>query len=164
MQLAVCLMVAGRGVQRRNWLRVVEGIGLMTEYSMASFRLPRHIVPAVATTTAPTTVRPAPVREEAREEDVAGERASDYPWHVVLLDDDQHTYDYVIELLTEIFGYAPTKAFLMACKVDTWGRVIVATCHLELAEMRQEQIHTYGPDWRIPSCKGSMSAVLEPAR
>ena len=52
----------------------------------------------------------------------------------------------------------------MACEVDSRGRVIVATCHLERAEMHQQQIHTYGPDWRIPSCKGSMSAVLQQAR
>jgi ATP-dependent Clp protease adaptor protein ClpS len=138
----------------------------MTEQlAMALPGLPRYNLPVLnATTVAPAPVRPAPVREEKREEEPDGEYASDYPWHVVLLDDNQHTYDYVIEMLSGIFGYTLEKAFVMACEVDLRGRVIVATCHLELAEMRQEQIHTYGPDWRIPSCKGSMSAVLEPAR
>lgn len=89
---------------------------------------------------------------------------SDSPWHVVLLDDDDHTYDYVIEMLCSIFGYTIMKAYKMAVEVDNHKRVIVATCHLEVAEMRQEQIHEYGPDWRIPACKGSMSAVLEKAR
>lgn len=86
---------------------------------------------------------------------------SDRPWHVVLLDDDFHTYDYVIEMLRSIFGYSIEKAYGMAVEVDTRKRVIVATCHLEVAELRQEQIHDYGPDWRMAESLGSMSAVLE---
>jgi len=138
----------------------------MTEHlTMAAAGCPSPILAALSTPTgAPTPVLPAPVREEERVDETHEEHASDYPWHVVLLDDNQHTYEYVIEMLCHIFGYAPIKAFAMACEVDFRGRVIVATCHLEMAETRQEQIHTYGADWRIPSCKGSMSAVLEPAR
>src|SRR5262245_59959682 len=95
-------------------------------------------------------------------EEVSGEELlSDKPWHVVLLDDNMHTYDYVIEMLCKVFGYNVEKAFTMAVEVDTCKRVIVATCHLEIAEMRRQQIHEYGPDWRISGCKGSMSAVLE---
>ena len=101
---------------------------------------------------------------EVGSEEVAGEELlSDKPWHVVLLDDNMHTYDYVIEMLCKIFGYSVEMAFTMAVEVDTCKRVIVATCHLELAEMRRRQIHDYGPDWRVPGCKGSMSAVLEKA-
>ncbi len=86
---------------------------------------------------------------------------SDTPWNVVLLDDNMHTYDYVIEMLCSIFNYSVQKAFLMAVEVDNRKRVIVATCHIEKAEARQQQIHEYGADWRIPGCKGSMTAVLE---
>lgn len=86
---------------------------------------------------------------------------SDRPWHVVLLDDDHHTYDYVIEMLNAIFGYSVEKAFRMAVEVDTRKRVIVCTCHLEIAEMRRDQIHSYGADWRMDTSQGSMSAVLE---
>jgi ATP-dependent Clp protease adaptor protein ClpS len=37
------------------------------------------------------------------------------------------------------------------------------TCDRPAAEFARDQIHAYGPDWRMPKCKGSMSAVLEPA-
>ncbi|MBI4565515.1 MAG: ATP-dependent Clp protease adaptor ClpS [Planctomycetes bacterium] len=84
-------------------------------------------------------------------------------YHVVLLDDDHHTYEYVVEMLGKIFGYGVEKAFQMAREVDTTGRVIVWTGALEQAEFKRDQIHAYGPDWRIPRCKGSMSAILEPA-
>jgi ATP-dependent Clp protease adaptor protein ClpS len=84
-------------------------------------------------------------------------------WHVVLLDDDDHTYAYVIEMLGKLFGHSQETAYRMAREVDTTGRVIVATLVFERAEFKQQQIHAYGPDPRITHCRGSMRAVLEPA-
>lgn len=84
-------------------------------------------------------------------------------WHVVLLDDDDHTYAYVIEMLVRLFGHSPPAAYQMACEVDTTGRVIVFTAPYERAEFKQQQIHAYGADPRIARCAGSMRAVLEPA-
>jgi ATP-dependent Clp protease adaptor protein ClpS len=84
-------------------------------------------------------------------------------FHVILLDDNHHSYDYVIEMLMAIFGYDQERAYQMAVIVDTKKRVIVDTTYLERAELRRDQIHAYGPDWRIPGCKGSMSAIVEPA-
>lgn len=85
------------------------------------------------------------------------------PYNVVLLDDDDHSFEYVIQMLKTLFGYPPEKGYRMAVEVDTTGRVIVATTHLEHAELKRDQIHTFGPDPRIPRCKGSMSAIIEPA-
>ncbi len=101
----------------------------------------------------------APIKEIDASDD--HELRGDKPWNVVLLDDNMHTYDYVIEMLQSIFGFSLQKAFLLTLEVDTRKRVIVATCSFEKAEARQQQIHDYGPDWRIPACKGSMRAVLE---
>lgn len=85
------------------------------------------------------------------------------PYNVVLLDDDYHTYEYVIEMLQSLFGYSRQRAYQMAREVDTTGRVVVYTAHRELAELKRDQIHAWGRDWRISSCKGSMSAIIEPA-
>lgn len=85
------------------------------------------------------------------------------PYHVVLLDDDHHTYEYVIEMLCAVFGYSEEKAYGMAVIVDRAGRVVVCTTTKERAELKRDQIHAYGADWRIPTSKGSMSAVVEPA-
>jgi ATP-dependent Clp protease adaptor protein ClpS len=84
-------------------------------------------------------------------------------WNVILINDNDHTYDYVIEMLTSIFIYPIEKCFEMAKEVDKKGRVIVATCHKELAELRQEQIMDFGPDVRVADCAGSMKADIEPA-
>ena len=84
-------------------------------------------------------------------------------YHVVLLDDDEHTYDYVIEMLQRLLMMSQVEAFQHAVEVDTAGRTVVITCELPQAEFARDQIHAYGPDWRMPNCRGSMSAVVEPA-
>lgn len=85
------------------------------------------------------------------------------PFHVVLLDDDDHTYAYVIEMLGDVFAYSIDKALGMAEEVDASGRVIVLTTHREHAELKRDQILRYGADPRDDHCKGSMRAVIEPA-
>jgi ATP-dependent Clp protease adaptor protein ClpS len=84
-------------------------------------------------------------------------------FHVVLLDDDDHTYDYVIEMLGKLFLLPAEAAFRHAVEVDTTGRTIVMTCEREQAEFGRDQIHTYGADPRMERSKGSMSAIVEPA-
>ena len=84
-------------------------------------------------------------------------------YRVVLLDDDDHTYDYVIEMLQKIFIFPLDLAYRHAEEVDTCGRTVLITCELPEAEFGRDQIHAYGPDWRLPRSKGSMSAVVEPA-
>jgi ATP-dependent Clp protease adaptor protein ClpS len=85
------------------------------------------------------------------------------PYHVILLNDDDHTYQYVIYMLQKLFGHPPETGFKMAEEVDRTGRVIVDTTSRERAELKQEQIHGFGADPLIPRCKGSMTAVIEPA-
>jgi len=84
-------------------------------------------------------------------------------YHVILLNDEDHTYDYVVEMLQKIFGFTEARAFSHAVEVDTKGTTILLTCELEKAELKRDQIHAYGPDWRMPKSLGSMAAVVEPA-
>jgi ATP-dependent Clp protease adaptor protein ClpS len=92
------------------------------------------------------------------------EREQQVPlYHVVLLDDDDHTYDYVIEMLQAIFVFSRDQAYGHAVEVDSTGRTILITCELPQAEFGRDQIHAYGADWRLPRSKGSMRAVVEPA-
>jgi ATP-dependent Clp protease adaptor protein ClpS len=84
-------------------------------------------------------------------------------WNVVLLDDDAHTYEYVMKMLQTIFAMPVEKAFAMTEKVDAEGRCVLFTTHKEHAELKRDQVHAFGKDVLIASCAGSMSAVLEPA-
>jgi ATP-dependent Clp protease adaptor protein ClpS len=84
-------------------------------------------------------------------------------FHVVLLNDEEHSYEYVVEMLGKIFCVSPEMAFRHALEVDTTGRTIVMTCELPEAEFGRDQIHGYGADPRMPESQGSMTAVVEPA-
>jgi ATP-dependent Clp protease adaptor protein ClpS len=83
-------------------------------------------------------------------------------YHVILWNDDDHSYEYVIEMMQKLFSHAEQKGFLIAKEVDKQGKAICLTTTLEHAELKRDQIHAYGPDKHIPRCKGSMSATLEP--
>src|SRR5262247_2280330 len=84
-------------------------------------------------------------------------------YHVILLNDDDHTYDYVNEMLQKMFEFTECKSLSHAVEVDTKGTTILITCELEKAEHKRDLIHSYGPDWRLPRSLGSMAAVVEPA-
>src|SRR5260370_7903297 len=85
------------------------------------------------------------------------------PYNVVLLNDDDHTFHYVIVMLKQLFGYPEEKGYQMAEEVHTRGRVIVLTTTKEHAELKRDQIHAFGADpWSSKDCKGSMSATIEP--
>jgi ATP-dependent Clp protease adaptor protein ClpS len=85
------------------------------------------------------------------------------PYNVVLLDDEYHTFQYVIAMLKQLFGHPEEKGYQMALEVHTTGRVIVLTTTKEHAELKRDQIHAFGPDpWCSKNCEGSMSAVIEP--
>jgi ATP-dependent Clp protease adaptor protein ClpS len=100
---------------------------------------------------------PAPVIEAGAAVDVLP------PWQVILLNDDDHTYDYVIEMLMRLFGHEPERALACAEEVDRSGRVVVDTTTRERAELKRDQIHAYGADWRLPRSTGSMSSEIAPA-
>ncbi len=100
------------------------------------------------------------IQEETRQAD-REERVPLY--NVVLLDDNDHTYEYVIEMLQKLFIFTTDQAFRHAEEVDRTGRTVLMTCELPQAEFARDQIHAYGADWRLERSKGSMSAVVEPA-
>jgi len=85
------------------------------------------------------------------------------PYNLILIDDDAHTYTYVVEMLGAVLGFSKERAYLHACEVDAVGRTILITTSREHAELKQEQIHAYGPDPRSADCAGGMTSIVEPA-
>jgi ATP-dependent Clp protease adaptor protein ClpS len=84
-------------------------------------------------------------------------------YHVILHDDDQHTYEYVIAMLMRLFGKSQGQAFRHACEVDSAGVTIVETTTLERAELKRDQIRAFGRDPLLLNSRGSMCATIEPA-
>lgn len=83
-------------------------------------------------------------------------------YHVILWNDDDHTYSYVIRMMQELFGHSRQKGFQIAEQVDKQGRAVCLTTTKEHAELKQEQIQAFGADPGIPGCQGSMYATIEP--
>ena len=83
-------------------------------------------------------------------------------YHVILHDDDKHTYQYVIVMLMQLFGKSPERAFKHAEEVDDTGVTIVDTTSLERAELKRDQIRAFGSDPLIEKSPGGMYATIEP--
>ena len=86
------------------------------------------------------------------------------PFNVVLLDDQFHSYDYVIRMMRRLFNHSDSRALAIATAVDKHGRVVCLTTHKELAELKRDQILAFGRDEAIAACVGSMTAIIEPAQ
>ncbi|MFO0916251.1 MAG: ATP-dependent Clp protease adaptor ClpS [Pirellulales bacterium] len=84
-------------------------------------------------------------------------------YHVILWDDNDHSYPYVIRMLRQLFAHPFEKAYEMASHVDRNGRVTLLTTTKEHAELKRDQVSAFGPDQAIAHCKGSMYCTIEPA-
>jgi ATP-dependent Clp protease adaptor protein ClpS len=120
-----------------------------------SGRTPAKLYDAMSTAVAIPEIEEG-VRDKGQEE-------TERLYHVILLDDNDHTYEYVIEMLMEIFGFSEQKAYEHTVEVDTKGHSRLLTCSLEEAEAKRDRIHSYGADWRLPRSVGSMASLIEPA-
>ena len=84
-------------------------------------------------------------------------------YHVIILNDEEHSYEYVIEMLQFVFRISRDTAIRHTIEADTTGSSIVLTCGLAEAERKRDGVHAYGPDWRMPESRGSVAALVEPA-
>ena len=97
-------------------------------------------------------------------EDTGTDSQVEPPYHLILLDDDYHTYQYVIAMLHAVFGYSSREG--VRDRLRRWicqGQAIVMTASKDQVSLKQQQIHAYGADPRMETSAGSMSAVIEPA-
>ena len=85
-------------------------------------------------------------------------------YHVIILNDEEHSFDYVIEMLQAVFSFSYSTPLAHTMEADATGSSIVHTSGLEEAEGKRDQIHAYGPDWRMPDSRGSVAALVEPAQ
>jgi ATP-dependent Clp protease adaptor protein ClpS len=83
-------------------------------------------------------------------------------WNVIILNDDHHTVQYVVLMLMQLFGKSPEQGLKCAENIHLEGQCIVDVTSKERAELKQEQVHAYGPDPLVKNCAGSMTCVIEP--
>lgn len=83
-----------------------------------------------------TTAKPAPTTRTKRQPQ----------YSVIVLNDDLHTFDYVIEALCRICGHSAESAMRLAIEIDGKGMAAVWTGTMELAELKRDQIIGFGHD------------------
>ena len=112
-------------------------------------------------TTADPTISPD---EQAAKKPQRARKPKRQPrYHVILWNDDDHTYQYVVAMLRQLFGHPPATGLKLATEVDRTGKAVVLTTTLEHAELKRDQIHAFGKDVAVRQCAGSMSCSIEPA-
>jgi ATP-dependent Clp protease adaptor protein ClpS len=85
------------------------------------------------------------------------------PYNVVILNDEEHSFDYVIELLIKLFAHSIPTAEKLTLDIHLRGRAVVYTTHKEKAELKREQVVSYGADPRMAISKGPLGCYIEPA-
>ncbi|HEX6987105.1 MAG TPA: ATP-dependent Clp protease adaptor ClpS [Planctomycetaceae bacterium] len=69
------------------------------------------------------------------------------PRYVLIVEnDDQHTYPYVIEVLQKVCGHDRQRAYTLTNQVHFHGQAAVWIGPLEHAELKRDLIRGYGPD------------------
>ena len=108
----------------------------------------------------------ASVQERSAENRNSADRASQPrrqpKYHVILWNDDDYSFWYVIAIMKALFHHAAEKGYEIAKQVHTAGKAIVLTTTGEHAELTRDQIHAYGKDALVARCAGSMSSSIEP--
>jgi ATP-dependent Clp protease adaptor protein ClpS len=102
------------------------------------------------------------VPEQRPDQEQQKKRKRQPRYHVVLWDDPNHTFHYVMVMLKELFAHPMTKGFELAEVVHHSGRAIVLTTTLEHAELKRDQIRAYGSGRAELGSVGSMYATIEP--
>ena len=65
------------------------------------------------------------------------------PYHVILLNDDHHSMEFVVEVLSKALGYNAARSLELMMKAHTDGRAVVYTGSREVAELKADQISTF---------------------
>jgi ATP-dependent Clp protease adaptor protein ClpS len=89
-----------------------------------------------------TTTKPSPTKSTSKPR---SKRQPQYT--VIVLNDDLHTFDYVIEALMRICGHNSMQALALAATIDSTGRAAVWSGSMEVAELKRDQIQGFGPDF-----------------
>jgi ATP-dependent Clp protease adaptor protein ClpS len=85
------------------------------------------------------------------------------PYNVILLNDDHHTMDFVIEVLGKVLGYTEERCYKLMMLAHTSGRAVVWTGPREGAELKVEQIRTFHQTLDDGRQLGPLGCEVEPA-
>lgn len=85
------------------------------------------------------------------------------PYAVIVLNDERHTFAYVIETFMKVFGFDQQKCYQLARHIHLHGRGVVWSGPKEVAELKRDQILGAGPDlYALKKVEGPLGVLIEP--
>ncbi len=86
------------------------------------------------------------------------------PYNVILENDDDHSFEFVVGVLVKALSYNLERAFQLTHQAHTGGRAVVWTGPKEVAELKADQIRTFH-EVRESDGKplGPLGCTIEPA-
>jgi ATP-dependent Clp protease adaptor protein ClpS len=69
------------------------------------------------------------------------------PYAVVVFNDEEHSFRYVIETFMKVFGCPLEKSCTLAMQIHNAGKGIVWSGSKEVAELKRDQVRSAGPDF-----------------
>jgi ATP-dependent Clp protease adaptor protein ClpS len=86
------------------------------------------------------------------------------PYNVILMNDDHHSMEFVVEVLCKVLGCASERAIQLMLEAHTSGRAVIWTGTREVAELKAEQIQTFTETRESDGAHlGPLGCVIEPA-
>jgi ATP-dependent Clp protease adaptor protein ClpS len=86
------------------------------------------------------------------------------PYHVILLNDEHHSMDFVVGVLVKVLGCAEEWALQLMLEAHHSGRAVIWTGPKEVAELKAEQVKTYHEKRAADGRDlGPVDCVIEPA-
>jgi ATP-dependent Clp protease adaptor protein ClpS len=79
----------------------------------------------------------------------------------ILINDEEHSYEYVVEMLGAVAQLGRSQAFKCAVEVDLAGRTAIKSGSREECEKIVLGVKSYGADHRMLNSRSSMHAVVE---
>ena len=86
------------------------------------------------------------------------------PYHVILENDEHHSFEFVVQTLCKALGYTMERSFQLTMQAHNSGRAAVWTGPKEVAELKADQIRTCH-EVREPDGRdlGPLGCTIEPA-
>ena len=85
------------------------------------------------------------------------------PYNVILENDDDHSFDFVIEVVRKALGYSHEHAVQLTMEAHNKGRAVVWTGPKEVAELKAEQMQSFHETRYDGRQLGPLGVTIEPA-
>jgi ATP-dependent Clp protease adaptor protein ClpS len=104
-----------------------------------------------------------PLPEVLPEEETETRTKRQPPYAVILHNDDSNSMEFVVMVLRKVFGYTVEKCVELMLEAHNKGRVAVWIGALEVAELKADQIRSFGADPSVKKGGHPLGVSVEPA-